>query len=77
MNPGQEIKLGIRKVNYMYIVIDKTYPLKHPANWCRGLEEVTEYIKTEYHGIKMVQVENASDSLSTIDRKILKENLFS
>ncbi|MBS3090646.1 hypothetical protein J4433_02660 [Candidatus Pacearchaeota archaeon] len=77
MNPGQEIKLGICKVNFMYLVMDKTYPLKCPAKWCSDLKETVEYIQTKYQGIKIVQVENTSDNLSTIDRKILKESLFS
>lgn len=71
----EKIELQIKKFNFNYLLINKTYPVRYPSEWFDDLYKAINYIKKEYTDKKFTIIEEESDCLSSLDKKILKEEI--
>lgn len=70
-----KINLEIQKFGWQYLLSNKTFPIKYEPKWFNELKKTADYIKIEYAGKEITITENKSYPLSSLDRKILEDEL--
>ncbi len=75
MVSDNKINLEFQKFGSQYSLLNRTFPIKYEPKWFDELKKAADYIKGEYAGKNIKITGSESYPLSSLDRKILEEEL--